>query len=542
MAKLKTLVDRLKTAADIDDEDILAGACDDLVGQLKREPDTITAKLAHKSLDALRGSRRFEHMGKLAEAFIADGCEDAQVQRQYAQALVENGQTLPAIRMLEGVIADKNTPKAEWADAKGVLGRAWKERALATRGKRDEVAAQALRQAYDSYMDAYKDDPKALYQGINAVALAAWDRGLVLKPKERRAALQSADAIFNHIRKIPKSRRKTWDLAIAGEALIALGREDEAVGWFRDYAHRAEAFSLGGTVRQLTELWKLDETEAGQNLLAPMRAHLLEKPGGQFALSKDDVHQMAAIGEESYEKVLGDIGPRTYAWMQKGFRIAESVALIRQNGRGMGTGFLVRGGDLNPALGDELFVLTNAHVVSDPPIGNAAHLSDVSISFEVAAFEAGSEYEVTEVVWQSHPNDHDASLLRLGTDVRGKMKPLKFSSNLPKLNKDNPQRVYIIGHPGGGEISFSFQDNKLLDYENADTGQNDDPTPRRIHYHTPTEPGSSGSPVFNGNWSTIALHHAGSKEMNRLNGQPGTYPANEGIWIQSIIRARPGPG
>jgi len=540
MAILKTLVDRLTKAAADDDPGNLAGACNELIDQLPREPDTISVKLAQKSLEALRCSRRFEHMGRMAEAFIADGSEDAQVQRQYAQALIENGQTMPAIRMLEGVIADKATSKAERADARGVLGRAWKERALAARGKRDHVAAQALRQAYQSYMDVYSKDPKALYQGINAVALAAWDRGLVLTKKERKAALQSAETIFDRVENTAESKRETWDLATAGEALIALGRQEEAVDWFRDYAHRADAFSLGGTVRQLTDLWKLDETEDGQNLLGPLRAHLLEKPGGQFAVSKDFVRQMAAVDKASYEKVLGEIGPKTFTWMQKGFRAAESVVLIRQNGRGMGTGFLVRGGDLNEDLGDELFILTNAHVVSDPPIGDAADPSEVTVSFEVATNESGSDYEVTEVVWQSPPDDHDASLLRLETDLRGKRKPLKFSANLPPLDSSRKQRVYVIGHPGGGEISFSFQDNELLDYESDLVDREDDSTPCRIHYRTPTEPGSSGSPVFNGNWSTIALHHSGSKTMNRLNGKPGTYPANEGIWIQSIRRAKPG--
>ena len=55
-----------------------------------------------------------------------------------------------------------------------------------------------------------------------------------------------------------------------------------------------------------------------------------------------------------------------------------------------------------------------------------------------------------------------------------------------------------------------------------------------VHYRTPTEPGSSGSPVFNSVWKVIAIHHAGGEAMPRLNGQPGTYAANEGIRIDFL--------
>jgi hypothetical protein len=39
-------------------------------------------------------------------------------------------------------------------------------------------------------------------------------------------------------------------------------------------------------------------------------------------------------------------------------------------------------------------------------------------------------------------------------------------------------------------------------------------------------------------WQVIALHHKGGKiGMPRLNGKPGSYGANEGVSMQSIIAA-----
>src|SRR5262249_15141139 len=91
---------------------------------------------------------------------------------------------------------------------------------------------------------------------------------------------------------------------------------------------------------------------------------------------------------------------------------------------------------------------------------------------------------------------------------------------------DGVEKIYVIGHPGGRSMSVSLNDNLLLDWDD-----------RMIHYRSPTEGGSSGSPVFNQQWDLIGLHHAGALDMPRLKGKRGTYAANEGIWIQRSIQA-----
>ena len=88
------------------------------------------------------------------------------------------------------------------------------------------------------------------------------------------------------------------------------------------------------------------------------------------------------------------------------------------------------------------------------------------------------------------------------------------------------QRVYIIGHPLGGGLSFSLQDNLLLDI-----------VAPKLHYRTPTEPGNSGSGVFNEVWKIVAIHHAGGRDLKRLTpvaGESDRYAANEGIAIGAI--------
>jgi V8-like Glu-specific endopeptidase len=108
-------------------------------------------------------------------------------------------------------------------------------------------------------------------------------------------------------------------------------------------------------------------------------------------------------------------------------------------------------------------------------------------------------------------NPPDTSALPIGPDAYCAVDPEDF--------------LYIIGHPGGGKLVFSFHDNRFLE-------RND----KLLRYRTPTEKGSSGSPVFDGNWDVVALHHKGSTSMPRLNGGD-PEEANEGVCICAIREA-----
>lgn len=79
--------------------------------------------------------------------------------------------------------------------------------------------------------------------------------------------------------------------------------------------------------------------------------------------------------------------------------------------------------------------------------------------------------------------------------------------------------VSIIQHPNGGPKSVTVRENKVHSIF-------DD----FVHYLTDTEPGSSGSPVFNDQWVVVALHHSGVPDPNHKNA----WIANEGIRISSI--------
>ncbi|EAU54941.1 serine protease [Mariprofundus ferrooxydans] len=538
---MNTLITEVKEAADSHEVDRLSAACTALIAQLPQEESLIDVETARDILGALRKSRRFEHMRSVAEAIVREGCEDPQVKRQYAQALIESGETTPAIGVLDQLIPTLNQDPLEQAEIYGLKGRAWKEIALSA--KRIEQKANAFKEAHQAYHAGYELDREKnlIWHGINLVAIANADRVGALELSVKDEAIEIANRIVDFVDNAQAEEPDAWNFASAGEALVALGRTDESLEWFKKYvAHeKTDAFELAGTIRQLKELYNLEEVDGGTELLAPLRARLLQMPGGNFTLSNSELREMSQVGVDQFQKVLGSTGTKTYEWMMRALNCAGSVALISANGEGIGTGFLVLGSDLDPRLGDELFVLTNSHVVSDPPQHGAASIDDVSITFELANKHGRQEqiFGIEKIVWGSPPDQHDVSILKLTPDPSESFLHLPLARDLPLIEGGDIQRVYIIGHPRGGKISFSLEDNELLDYDMAVVKHADTFTACRVHYRAPTEPGSSGSPVFNGNWKTIALHHMGGESIPRLNGRSGTYAANEGIWLQSIVRA-----
>jgi endonuclease G len=77
----------------------------------------------------------------------------------------------------------------------------------------------------------------------------------------------------------------------------------------------------------------------------------------------------------------------------------------------------------------------------------------------------------------------------------------------------------IVQHPKGEAKQLVLRSNQLVDLF-------DD----FAHYVTDTEPGSSGSPVYNDEWEVVALHHSGVPKMDN-----GNYIAKDGsVWQQGM--------
>jgi len=265
----------------------------------------------------------------------------------------------------------------------------------------------------------------------------------------------------------PENNRDEWFLPTLAEASLGLGDWDAVERNIRAYAANRDtkAFLIASTLRQFREVWDLENVDdQGRGIVAALRARLLELPGGGLDLSPAELHNVRAAPpptDGQLEAVLGVQGPKTFQWWKTGVERAVAVASIRQQlGGRIGTGFLVRAGDFGLDPKDELLVLTNFHVVNEHGAGDGIPPAGAEIVFEAGA--PNQLYLVERILWTSPPDRHDASLLRLKSPVTG-LEPLPLAKALPVL--EDTVQVYIIGHPGGRDLAFSFQDNELLDHE-----------------------------------------------------------------------------
>jgi hypothetical protein len=539
---LAGLLERLQAAVDRFHRENAAGICDELIAGLYRGED-MDYPTAREILRTLRRKSYFDLLEQVAGALRATGRDWPQIRRQYAQALIDQDKMLAAIDALEALIArTERSDPAEATEARGLLGRVYKQLYVDAVNADPAAAVLSLHQrnlqhAFDAYHAVYQAAPaRNLWHGINAVALTrrAERDGVPLQETPDPATL--AREILASLQARQAADLATWDLATAAEACVALGDTNGALLWVAQYIQRtdADAFELASTLRQLTEVWTLRiDTPPGSLVLPLLQSQLLNHSGGRIAMTARDVAPTLRRTEEHatdahLEKVLGREGVVTLSWYRVGLDRTRAVAkILNKLEDGFGTGFLVRGSDLAPGLGETLLLLTNAHVISDDPAVQAKHGSleptDALVTFEAFEAASGQKFRVTELLWTSPPDQLDASLVRLDPPVPA-IEPFPVAKRLPVA--DGVQKVYVIGHPGGRSLSVSLNDNLLLDWDD-----------RLIHYRAPTEGGSSGSPVFNQQWDLIGLHHAGGLAMKRLKDQEGTYPANEGIWIRRIITA-----
>ncbi|GAA0960869.1 DNA/RNA non-specific endonuclease [Virgisporangium aurantiacum] len=245
------------------------------------------------------------------------------------------------------------------------------------------------------------------------------------------------------------------------------------------------------------------------------RFHPDVRPVSPAAIAVGDPAAIAAAGA-ILERIIQTDDLLGVGYLDGGVAAARAVGRVNirdERGRlaGYGTGFLVAAG----------LLLTNHHVLPDARV---ARFSSVEFDYQDGPdgralplqgfrldpgrlFLADKNLDFALVAVAATPS----ALARFGFNrllgAEGKAIVGDF--------------VTIVQHPGGEKKQIAIRENRIVDLVDE-----------FVHYETDTEPGSSGSPVFNDQWEVVALHHAAVPTPNsdELGGM-----INEGVRVSRLL-------
>lgn len=218
---------------------------------------------------------------------------------------------------------------------------------------------------------------------------------------------------------------------------------------------------------------------------------------------------------EILERVVGTPDFVGINYLETGLIASRAIGRVNviENGRpgGYGTGSLVAPGVL----------LTNHHVLS-----NAETAEGSTIEFEYEDGPDGQPRQPHRFALSParlFVADKELDFALVAVDPSGG-DLAKYGYN-PLIGAKGKavvgEPVTIIQHPKGERKQVVLRNNRILEAPGE-----------FLYYETDTEPGSSGSLVFNGQWEVVALHHAGVRSPH---GQAAGEYVNEGIPISRIV-------
>src|SRR4051812_7725703 len=120
---------QFRAAASTFDRPALARLAAEYASHLYTVPDLPDS--VGQVLLVLRQSRRYEELQLVADAALAHGARAPAVRRHYAQALVDSGNLAVALGLYTALAADEAAPRGDRIEARGGVGRCYKEMFLA---------------------------------------------------------------------------------------------------------------------------------------------------------------------------------------------------------------------------------------------------------------------------------------------------------------------------------------------------------------------------------------------------------------------------
>lgn len=245
------------------------------------------------------------------------------------------------------------------------------------------------------------------------------------------------------------------------------------------------------------------------------------------------------VSDDLLERVIGKTRDFLLVeFLEQALYMSKTVGrIVTKLGGGrlsLGTGFMV-----SPRL-----LMTNHHVLTSADIAARS-----TIEFDFQRDRLGRAvpvrtFRLDPTVFFLNDKGLDFALVAVSPDGLGH--PLQHYGWCPLIKDAGKivagEPINIIQHPKGEMKQVVIRENRLIDpFEGRDLF---------FHYEADTEPGSSGSPVFNDQWEVVALHHSGVPKRNskgelvdidgrvwRKGDDPSRieWVANEGVRVSKLV-------
>jgi V8-like Glu-specific endopeptidase len=232
-----------------------------------------------------------------------------------------------------------------------------------------------------------------------------------------------------------------------------------------------------------------------------------------------NTYQFTVPDDARLEKVIGGQNNLLKInWLEKALRAAKAVCRVVCDDGNLGTGFLTKEG----------YIFTNNHVLKDIATAKSAR---IEFNYEVDTggnVKTRTSYQLdTSDFISSTPDQFDFAKVRVIDNPAQPLSQWGFvefdTSAIPTV----AESVTIIQHPKGEDKQIALNANEVVSVWD-----------KYLFYTTDTEPGSSGSPVFNKDWKVVAIHHAGKTDAEggvQINAKGDKRGANRGILFGKIF-------
>lgn len=232
-----------------------------------------------------------------------------------------------------------------------------------------------------------------------------------------------------------------------------------------------------------------------------------------------NTYQFSVPDEARLEKIIGgQSNLLKINWLEKALGASKAVCRVVCADGNLGTGFLTKEG----------YIFTNNHVVGSAEVAKTAR---VEFNYEVGPdgkTKSRTAYQLDASDFKtSTPDKLDFARLKLIDRADAPLSQWGFVEFDPDAIPAVGEAVTIIQHPKGEDKQIALNANEVLGQLN-----------QHLFYTTDTEPGSSGSPVFNKDWKVVAIHHAGKTDAEGgmvINAQGERRGANRGVLFRDIF-------